>query len=62
MTRIFKSLKSFSANESGAAVVEYGIILGLIVVVGATALTGLGTNTRTAIEAACEAAGDADCQ
>jgi Flp pilus assembly pilin Flp len=54
MTKIFNRIRTFSIKEEGAALVEYGIILGLIVAVGATALTALGNNTDAAIVAACE--------
>ena len=53
MTKIFNRIRTFSIKEEGAALVEYGIILGLIVAVGATALGVIGINTDAAITAAC---------
>lgn len=53
MTKFFNRIRTFSIKEEGAALVEYGIILGLIVAVGATALAVIGQNTDAAITAAC---------
>lgn len=62
MTKIFNRIRTFSIKEEGAALVEYGIILGLIVAVGATALGTLGTTTNTNIKAACDVAkSDGNC-
>ena len=64
MTKFFNRIRTFSIKEEGAALVEYGIILGLIVAVGATALASIGTNTNTSIKAACSVAkgtGSATC-
>ena len=63
MTKFFNRIRTFSIKEEGAALVEYGIILGLIVAVGATALAQLGESTDEAITAACKvaASNDADC-
>ena len=36
-------LKSFIADESGASLVEYGLLVGLIAVVAIAAVTRLGT-------------------
>lgn len=52
MTKIFNRIRSFSIKEEGAALVEYGIILGLIVVVGAVGLSALGTATQDNINSA----------
>lgn len=62
MTKIFNRIRTFSIKEEGAALVEYGIIVGLIVVVGAVALTGLGEATKTSLEDACTAANGTACQ
>jgi pilus assembly protein Flp/PilA len=40
LTKIFK-------DESGATLIEYGLIAALISVVAITALTGIGTNLNT---------------
>lgn len=44
-----KSLKAFAANKSGAAMVEYGIILLVAVTVGFAAFITLGENIETNI-------------
>jgi len=45
MTKLITKIKSFSKADAGAALVEYGIILGLIVAVGGTVLISIGTET-----------------
>ena len=35
-------MKKFVANESGASLVEYGLLVGLIAIVAIAAVTGLG--------------------
>lgn len=52
MTNLITRLKTFSIKEEGAALVEYAVILGLIVVVGAGALTTLGGSAQNKINAA----------
>lgn len=42
-----KMLKTFWRDESGAALVEYGIALLVVILVGTTALVGLATDTQT---------------
>lgn len=61
MTKIFNRIRNFSIKEEGAALVEYGIILGLIVVIGAVGLTTLGNNTKTNIERAATCASSTGC-
>lgn len=61
MTKIFNRIRNFSIKEEGAALVEYGIILGLIVVVGAAGLTALGTATDANIDRAAVCAGSTGC-
>jgi len=53
MTKFIQKIKNFTVADAGAAPVEYGIILGLIVAVGGTALSAIGTNTDASIDAAC---------
>ena len=57
MTKIFNRIRNFSIKEEGAALVEYGIILGLIVVVGAGALIAIGDGTKESIDAAAACVG-----
>lgn len=42
-----KMLKTFWRDESGAALVEYGIALLVVILVGTTALVGLANDTQT---------------
>jgi pilus assembly protein Flp/PilA len=42
-----KFLNRFRKNEEGAALVEYGMLVGLIAVVCIVAVTTLGTNVST---------------
>ena len=44
MTKLFKS---FLRDEEGAAMVEYGLLVGLIALVAASAVTTLGTSVKT---------------
>lgn len=46
MKAIVKELRGFVADESGAAAVEYGMLVALIAVVIIAAVTLLGTNLR----------------
>ena len=50
MTKLITKIKSFSKADAGAALVEYGIILGLIVAVGGGILISIGEGTRTSLE------------
>lgn len=57
-------LKKFARSESGAALVEYGVALLVVILVGTAALIAIATNTEilfggaeTATDAAVDAAG-----
>ena len=43
-----KLIKCFRRNEEGAALVEYGMLVGLIAVICIVAVTTLGTEVSTA--------------
>jgi pilus assembly protein Flp/PilA len=45
---MLKLLKRFRKNEEGAALVEYGMLVGLIAVVCVVAVTTLGTEVSSA--------------
>lgn len=45
MTKLILKLREFSVRNEGAALVEYGLILGLVVAVGGAGLAALGTST-----------------
>jgi pilus assembly protein Flp/PilA len=44
---MFKSMKKFLANESGATAIEYGLIASLIAVTVIVAVTTVGNNLKT---------------
>ncbi|HEY1064584.1 MAG TPA: Flp family type IVb pilin [Pirellulales bacterium] len=47
---ITRSISRFFAQEDGATMVEYGLMLALVVIVCLTAVTLVGTNTRALFE------------
>jgi pilus assembly protein Flp/PilA len=47
MSKVFRTIKSFVKDESGATMVEYALILALIAVACITAVTALGTGLTT---------------
>lgn len=61
MTKLIQKIKSFAVADAGAALVEYGLILGVIIAVSAGALTSIGTAADEDITAACTAVGGANC-
>lgn len=52
MTFIKKALATFSRDEDGATLVEYGIALGLAITLGAGAMTLLGKDVGKSMELA----------
>ena len=46
-----KTFISFFSDENGASIAEYALLVGLIAVGAITAITGLGTNIQTKINA-----------
>ena len=52
-------LSKFRRDEDGAALVEYGIALLVVILVGTGALLALSDNTEVLFTEACEAANDA---
>jgi len=54
---MIKLLKKFAKDESGAAIVEYGLALMVVAAIGATAFTTLGGQVNTNVSAACTAIG-----
>ena len=44
---MLKSIKKFSADESGATAIEYGLIAALVSVAAITALTAMGDSLKT---------------
>ena len=52
-----KFFKHFIKDDSGAAIVEYGLALLVVAAIAAGAFTALGTTTNTNVQAACTAVG-----
>ena len=52
-----KVLKKFLKNESGAAIVEYGLALLVVAGIAVGAFNALGTTTNTNVQSACDAVG-----
>ncbi|MAQ83443.1 MAG: Flp family type IVb pilin [Maritimibacter sp.] len=55
--KIVKKIKLFSKDESGAAIVEYGLALLVVASIGVGAFSALGTTTDANVDAACAAVG-----
>ena len=51
---MFKKLKEFSENESGATAIEYGLIAALVSVAGITALNAMGESLEEMFETVSE--------
>ncbi len=56
-----KILKKFIKEESGAAIVEYGLALLVVASITVGAFQYLGTTTDTNVTGACAALGSATC-
>ncbi|WP_209503749.1 MULTISPECIES: Flp family type IVb pilin [unclassified Ruegeria] len=56
-----KFMKKFVKNESGAAIVEYGLALLVVASIAVGAFSYLGTTTNTNVTGACAALGSATC-
>lgn len=52
---MIKLLKKFAKDESGAAIVEYGLALMVVAAIGATAFDTLGGYVSDNVDAACAA-------
>lgn len=51
---MLKKMQAFILDESGATMVEYGLMLALIAIVCIAAVTTLGTNTNATFQAAAD--------
>ncbi len=58
---MIKFVKKFAKNESGAAIVEYGLALLVVASIAVGAFSYLGTTTNTNVTGACAALGSATC-
>ena len=58
MTKFFKT---FVKDESGAAIVEYGLALLVVASIAVGAFSYLGTQTNANVTAACTALGSITC-
>ena len=54
---MLKFLKKFAKDQSGAAIVEYGLALLVVASIAVGAFTALGTTTNTNVGSACAAVG-----
>ncbi len=54
---MIKLFKKFAKNESGAAIVEYGLALLVVASIAVGAFSALGTTTNTNVSSACSAIG-----
>jgi len=54
-------LKTFVRDDSGAAIVEYGLALLVVASIAVGAFGYLGTTTNTNVTAACTALGSTTC-
>ncbi len=54
-------MKKFVKEESGAAIVEYGLALLVVASLAVTAFSFLGDQTDANVSGACEALGDVNC-
>lgn len=50
MNTLKSRLRQFLADESGPTAVEYAVMLALIVIVCLTAISSIGTNSRTTFQ------------
>ena len=51
MNRFKKIMQTMYVDQEGAALVEYGLLVGLIAVICVGVITTLGTSVRTAFDA-----------
>lgn len=58
---MFNFTKRFIRDESGAAIVEYGLALLVVASIAVGAFSYLGTETNNNVTAACTALGSATC-
>ena len=54
---MIKLFKKFAKDESGAAMVEYGVALMVVAAIGATAMSTLGGGVSANVTSACSAIG-----
>jgi pilus assembly protein Flp/PilA len=57
MIRLVSLIQTFSANEKGASLVEYALLLALIAVVALAALGTLGKNASTKLDTVASSIG-----
>jgi pilus assembly protein Flp/PilA len=55
--KLFKLLRRFGQDQSGASLVEYGVALIVVVTVGLVAMQGLGNGTSAKVGSACSIVG-----
>ena len=61
MTKVLNLAKRFAADEEGAAMIEYAVLVGIITVAVIVTIGLLGTAINTQLQAACNAVKNAAC-
>jgi Flp pilus assembly pilin Flp len=61
MSKFFKLISAVHNDEEGAALVEYGLLVGLIAVVCIVVTTQLGLAISTKLSTACASLGGSSC-
>jgi Flp pilus assembly pilin Flp len=61
MSQALKLIIAFCQNDEGAALVEYGLLIGLIAVVSIVAVSQLGVAVSGKLYAACASLGGHSC-
>ena len=61
MTKVLNLAKRFAADEEGAAMIEYGVLVGIITVAVIVTIGLLGGAINTQLQAACNAVKGSAC-
>jgi pilus assembly protein Flp/PilA len=61
MSKALKLINAVRKDEQGAALVEYGLLVGLIAVVCIVAITQLGSQVNAKLSTACASLGGTGC-
>jgi pilus assembly protein Flp/PilA len=61
MSKALKLINAVRKDEQGAALVEYGLLVGLIAVVCIVAITQLGAQVNSKLSTACASLGGSGC-
>jgi pilus assembly protein Flp/PilA len=61
MSKLLKMINAGRKDEGGAALVEYGLLVGLIAVVCLVAVTQIGVGASGKLSTACASLGNSHC-